>query len=330
MNLRNPESCRLENSMRESKVVRTVTGVSLKSALKCLLVILVVSALLTPAFLFGKIYLSKVWGFQSRTALMLGCEMMCETGPNFKAAANQHQVLLGEYSRYVPSPFLMRMMPAKYELQKDLEVRSAYLSETLDSNDLTQEEAQEEAARAIWQAGEEIVRFRMRTAGISASEEQLSKTEMPTWLKEKIETAIVDCNNTLLRLKHDNSPKTALELCEADRRAMLLIFLARSDSNISDYLKEFRAIVEKTIETKGNLAQSVDNNDESELLRIFVRSEQRRLQIVDAMLEPDNMSKAYSLMWKTISQTAAERPKKLLLASKLNYGENLSARRISH
>lgn len=315
--------------------MRTVTGVSLKSALKYLLVISVMSAVLIPAFLFVYIYLSNVWGFQSRTALMLGCEMMCETGPNFKTAANQHQILLGEYSRYVRSPFLMRMMPAKYELQKDLEVRSAYLLETLDSNDITQEEAQEKAARAIWQAGEEIVRFRMRTAGLSASEEQLPKTEMPTWLKEKIETAIVDCNNTLLRLKHDNSPKTALELCGADRRAILLLFLARSDSNINKYLKEFRIIVEQTVDTEDKLSkskQSKHNDDEKELLQILVHSEQRRLSIIDAMLEPNNMSKAYSLMWDAISQTATKRPKRLLLASKLKYGEilGLSARHTSH
>ena len=292
-----------------------------------LLVTLAVCSVLTPAFLFGKIYLSKAWGFHSRNALMLGCELMCETGPNFIDAVDQHRVTLGEYSKHARSPFLMRIAPAKYELRKDLDAWSDYLLETLDSNDLTHEKA----ARAIWLAGEEIVRFRMRTAGLSASEEDLPKVKMPTWLEDIIKTSIVDCNNTLERLEYDKSPKTALELCEADRRAMLLIFLARSDSSISDYLREFRTIVDRAIDTKGKLSDSITTVDKSELIQIFVHSEKRRLSIIDAMLEP-NMSKAYRLMWDAISQTAKKRPKRVLLASKLNYGENLglSARHISH
>lgn len=294
-------------------MAKTITGVSLKLALKYLLVILVVSAVLTPAFLFVNIYLSNVWGFQSRTALMLGCELMCETGPNFIGAAKQHRNTLKEYAGYIRSPFLMRIIPAKYELQKDLKARSAYLLETLDSDDLTQEKA----ARAIWQAGEEIVRFRMRTAGLSASEEDLPKTAMPMWLKDKIKTAIDDCNNTLQKLKKDNEFETALSLCGVNRHAMLLLFFARSDSNISHYLEDFRIIVEQAANIEAGLAENADNDAESELLRILVRSEQRRLRIVDAMLEPD-MSKAYRLIWDAISQTAAGRPKKLQLASKLN------------
>lgn len=298
--------------------MRTIKGMYRGWVRNVLLGTLAVCGVLAPAVVFGNIYLSKVWGFQSRTALMLGCEMMCETGPNFKAAANQHQILLGEYSRYVRSPFLMRIMPAKYELQKDLEALSAYLSETLDSNDVTQEKS----ARAIWQAGEEIVRFRMRTAGLSASEEVLPKKPMLPWLRDNIKTALDECKTTLDQLKKDKSSKTALKLCEADRRAILLLFLARSDSNISEYLKEFRTIVERAIEIEGDLAENADNDDESELLRIFVHSEQRRLRIINAMLEPDR-SKVYTLMWDAISQSVAERPKRLQLATKLNYGENL-------
>ncbi len=301
--------------------MRTIYGMYRGWVRKVLLGTLAVFGVLAPAIVFGHIYLSKVWGFQSRTALMLGCEMMCETGPNFKAAANQHRAFLGEYSRYIRSRFFMRIMPNKYELHKNLEVWSVYLSETLESNDITQEKA----ARAIWQAGEEIVRFRMRTAGLSASEEVLQKKTMPPWLRDNIKTALDECKTTLDQLKKDKSSKTALKLCEVDRRAMLLLFLARSDSNISEYLKEFRNIVERGVDAEDKLSmssKSKHNDDESELLQIFVHSEQRRLKIINAMLEPEG-SKVYTLMWDAISQSVAERPKRLELAAKLNYGENL-------
>lgn len=320
--MRNSESCRLDNSMRESTTRRAINKMYMGWVRNFLLVSLAVCGVLAPAVVFGNIYLSKVWGSQSRTALILGCELMCEAGPDFIDEANNLRGTLNEYAECVRSPFLMKFMPDKYELQKNLEDWSAYLSETLDSDELTQEKA----ATAIWQAGEEIVRFRMRTAGLSVSEEDLPKKAMPEWLKVKIKAAMGECEKTLQQLKKDNRSKTALKLCEDDRFAMVMIFLARSDSNVSEYLQGFRTILEQAIETKGKLAENAKNagnDDESELLSIFVRSEQRRLKIIDAMLKPDNMSEVYSLLWDTISQTAAERPKILELASKLNYGENL-------
>jgi hypothetical protein len=217
------------------------------------------------------------------------------------------------------------MWPDEYELEKDLKNWSAYLRETCvkleDSNDFTQQEA----ARAVWLAGEEIVRFRMRMAGRSASEEDLPKKAMPEWLEANIKTQMGKCKDALDALREYRTCRAALTLCEEDRRAMILLFLARSDSSSTGYLREFRTIVDDAIEEKEDLSKLLKSkayDDESELVQIFASSEQRRLNIIDAMLEP-NMSKAYRLMWDAISQTAADRPRRLQLAAKVNYGENL-------
>jgi len=83
---------------------------------------------------------------------MIGSEVLCESGPNFKLAAERHIEMLQGYTTHMENKYLgsiLGVFYGEYTPTKGFEEALKTLEKAKDSS-------QEECARAIWLAGERV------------------------------------------------------------------------------------------------------------------------------------------------------------------------------
>lgn len=149
--------------------------------------------------------------------------MLCESGPNFKLAAERHINMLQEYTTHMENKYLcsiLRIFYEEYTPTKGFEKALKTLKEAKGGS-------QEECAKAIWLAGEQVERYRMQAAAFPSLKLILHKyNKVPDELVGDIRTAVDESQKSLGRFKKKPTLKNAVFLCEDDRWTMLLLFLA--------------------------------------------------------------------------------------------------------
>lgn len=272
------------------------------------------------AVLYVGISLAELGEQNSEDLFILGQEILCESGCDFSGSADQHREMLNTYVKYMKGKHLAglaRLFFNEYSPEKGLADALTILSkDELDP---------QETARAIWSAGEQVMIFRMNATPLPHMRIALHEhVKIPKWLLVDISNALEQCKAALKQFEKDRTFKNATAVCEANRRAMLLLFLARSSYNAQQSLfDDFRKIVKSSeMGTEGLSIEFSEGDPQKELLMIFAGSEQRRLGILEAM--SNDMRTAHNLMWQAIEESYHLRTKVLYLASKLCPAEPLA------
>lgn len=256
---------------------------------------------------------------------MIGIEMLCESGPNFKLAAERHIEMLREYTTHMENKYLgsiLRILYGEYTPTKGFE-------EALKTLEKAKDGKQEECARAIWLAGEQVEQYRMKAASFSKSKTVLHKYQkIPDELVGDIRAALDESQKSFERFKKNPNLQNAVFLCEDDRWTMLLLFLARAGYNSShkelfDEFREFHDFLEKEVTVEEQkLIDSLPTNDDHKkrFIAHIIQSEQRRLDVLE-FLKVGDMSRARTLMWKTIEIAYHEREAILEFTAGVGFGE---------
>ncbi|MCK4815882.1 hypothetical protein KA005_08930, partial [bacterium] len=94
-------------------------------------------------------------------ASMLGTTMLCEKGPYFEKAVENHFRRLEDFKGYLDDQLLagiLGFLSDRYNPKKELDGALATLNKAKESG------SREEIAKAIWQAGEQLDQFHMNAA----------------------------------------------------------------------------------------------------------------------------------------------------------------------
>ncbi len=253
--------------------------------------------------------------------LLLACELLCETGPDFPESINRNNLLniLSSYSKYLEE----KRIPAFLKPFTDSPAKGIITAKKM-VTDIQDSKEQKKVANAIWQAGEEIMLGQFNALKFLPIRTPLHKHgPVPDWLLEEIRTALLQSKDALEEAKKAPTLKNKLNLCEANRASMLLLFLARN-SIYDDLLTEFHEIVEsskKDINVEIDPAM-IDKNGVDmaakiqEFSDIIDRSENRRSMILAAILA-HNMTTATDYMWDAMHESYLRRENLLVLTEVL-------------
>ncbi|MBA7630582.1 hypothetical protein ES703_38105 [subsurface metagenome] len=258
---------------------------------------------------------------------LLACEIICETGPFFQEPIDDHVLMLTNYAKYMEHkhlPGLLLRLLFNHSPEKVLTALSETLSNTKGS--------QEEVANDIWQAGEEVMLFRLKALkllprGISLHEYR----KIPEGLSSDIQEALEQSRKASRLFDEKPTMENAVHSCEANRKTMLLLFLARSSYNIGQnkLFVDFQGIVEVCRKSKIDVANRIQEDDDPRktFLLLIAQSEQRRLEILYDIKDRD-IQEAIERMWDAIEIAYSERTELLELCEKIrsagNYSEKIT------
>lgn len=248
--------------------------------------------------------------------LMLFNEMVSESGKNFVKAREVHSELFhvcleAHKANYVKGELATGLLDEYESLDKDL---SMPLPEGLDDPNAWAEDNIEKASKKL---GEIISSFEPHL-------ENTFEQDTPDNLDAKCEDSLwVALNGVRMELREfikllmaeesDNSVilGKAEDLCEANRRAIVLSFLHRfvdfesqreksqpSDKQVDlKMFRQFQGDINRTIYWNGILSKRLKDNDQTSARRLmkYSDSELRRLKVLRAVLNK-NMKEAQSLL----------------------------------
>jgi hypothetical protein len=281
----------------------------------------VIGILLTWSFLIIRISLAENLVYTSDDIYMIACEIVTESGPKFKEAAGRHKTTLEQYkvrmnqrtSENAPQKMIASAVgyPVVSWIFRDWDGYTAErgLDEALKILSRAEIEPDEQKiAQYIWEAGYQLFEFREKMIsfrrvgriGIGF----YKNTEEPNNLRVAIKDAINNSETKKNDFMAGESWETAWDLCEANRKSILLLFLARSEYKgvtINRDLEDFKKIVEDSHTAKRKYSEKLleenKNSPEGNLVARFADSDERRLSIVKA-IQSNDMDEARYLIWQ--------------------------------
>ncbi len=253
---------------------------------------------------------------------LLGIELLNESGPDFKDAAKKHLEKLKTYTEHMEDKYLAEILSVFWSEYSPKE-GFARAKETLkEANDVSF--SQEECAKAIWLAGEQIEQYRMKSASfLKLGFGGYKYLAVSDELVEDIKLSINESKKSLERFKKNRTLKNAVWLCEDNRWTMLLLFLARTGCNSGHekLFDEFHELEKEVqVEEQKLFDKLPDADPKKRFLGHIIQSEGRRLHVVEA-LKVGDMRKARTLMWEAIEIAYHNRPIILEFTAAVNYGK---------
>lgn len=276
----------------------------------------IIGTLLILAFLIVRISLAENLFYISDDIYILGCEMVTESGPGpmLKQTVKRHKQILKDHKTYIKQRTSENAQqsiiasalryPGISWLFKDWDKYTAEkaLDKALDILSSCDEETdQQKIIEAIWKAGEQLLEFREKMIsfrrvgriGIGF----YKNTNVPMDLRKAITNAIGESNTKMTDFKGGESWQKAWALCEANRKLVLLFFLARSRYE-GDNLEDLKEMLKESYEAKKAYSETfAEDNQVGKLIALFAESDKRRLGILEA-IQTNNMSKARYLIWQ--------------------------------
>jgi len=235
---------------------------------------------------------------------MLASELLTEAGP-YKNASTLHAEMVRQYSQLLESRHLgsvLRVLYPTYSPQKVLASALTGLEKATDN---------EEAREAIWKAGVQSNQLYLLGNKFPRSPVAWFDTEyLPQWWLEDLDRALAESGKLVNTLEGDQTVENAKAACEANRRTVLLLFPAvRLDPDKEEVIRkvrEFLGIVKRAQEYTNTVANK--EKDVSAKVRIlaWVRSEDRRVKILEAMLS-NNMDEVCELLREAVEEAFKEK-----------------------
>ena len=172
-----------------------------------------------------------------------------------------------------------------------------------------EEQDDEMAKKAIWRAGEATNKLYMRGKRFPWSPiDWFNSEDLPNWLLTDLNNAFVESHKLVNKLKSDQTQEAAIEACVANRRTILLLFLARLGYDDQKTIREFLSDVKLSYDYTNAVADKEENKETKEEILKVARSENRRVKILEAMLAND-MDKVCDLLREAIEKAFEEREK---------------------
>jgi len=272
------------------------------------ILIVAASVIIGLALYYGvDIKLAEVVRQNSYDMHMLAAEMLSESGP-YVNAINQHAEMVHLYSERLEERQLAVILQVLYpEFSPERALASA-------SKELEKATKEEEARKAIWQAGMEINQFYAKSRRFPmAPVKWLESEDLPDWLLKDIDDAINESHRRVDMLENEQTRESALASCEANRKTILVLFLGRLGSNkeeIRGKIQDFLSVAEQAEKYKRIVANKEEYVENKQQILKWAHSEQRRVKIAEAMLEND-MERVCHLLTEAIEEAYEERRSQL-------------------
>ncbi|MHC4573227.1 MAG: hypothetical protein ACYS76_03715 [Planctomycetota bacterium] len=255
--------------------------------------------------------------FLAADAFVLGAEPISELSPDFteegKSNAKALRAYVGQIQERHLAAILQRLHP-EYSPKERLLPLLARLEAPGD---------QQQAQELIWTAGVESDRLHLaaekfaRAVVVWFKSERLDEELVRELdealgdsrkLVEKLQTELVAAlsDQVLDQVEQDQAVKNALAACQANRRTMLLLFLARMGYGSEEKINEFLGLAEKTSGCKVSLAGTIEDPEVKRTVLDWAQSEQRRVHILKAMLDND-MDQVRGLLREAIDKALKEK-----------------------
>jgi len=289
---------------------------------------LIVCSTIVLLALYGGISFAGLIQSNCEDLSLLSCELLCETGPDFAKPTDPKYAgtVLASYARYLEKKHLsvlLKVFPA-YDPKQVI----ADVDQTLRSA----KGSQREAASEVWQAGEELMLFRLNVPKLlprgGALHEYREASELLLPLAKE---ALADSGKASEQFNNRPTMENAVHSCERNRVTILLLFPLRASYDkpeIAALFNRFEEIVGDCRKSKINIAGRLPEDDPRRefLAGIIARSEQRRLDVLHE-IENRNMQEAIEQMWGAIRTACSERAKLLDLSERIldagNYSEEI-------
>ncbi len=258
---------------------------------------------------------------------ILACELMCETGPDFTRPIDPNDLkkVLENYAEYIEEKHLsvlLRIFPSYSPKKVFSDINKAMVN----VKGSQEKAAQEKAANDIWQAGEEVMLFRLKKSTLlPRGRTPYEYRKAAELLLPLAEAAFRDSQKASDQF--NNTPPTmenAVYSCERNRLTMILLFPLRTSYDrpeVASLFVSFRAVVNECRDRKIDVAGEPPYDDpRKEFLReVIGRSEKRRLDILDAIIENRgmDMQEVIEYIWDAIEIANRDRVRLLQLCEKI-------------
>lgn len=298
--------------------------------------------LLTWTFLFIRISLAENLAFNSDDLYILACEMVTESGPKFHEAAKCHKERLEEYKTLleqrkagstlqwivvnaskIPGVSWLYKEWDEYTTEKGIVPALQILERVIEEpNEL-------KIVLAIWEAGEKLLDFREEMVSFnrvgSIRLDFPKSNTVPKEFQTEIQNAIDDSRTKCGLFVDGKSWETAWAVCEANRKAVLLLFHSRSKYKRTRKHKDIEDLKEIILDSRNlkyNYSQTLAEYDPAKkLVTLFFKSDERRLGILTA-LENNDMDTVRYLICDAKDEVIENKITILKIASELGFLKN--------
>lgn len=238
---------------------------------------------------------------------MLAAEQLNELGPCYISESVRHSEMIKQYTKHLEQrqlAALVRVLFPTYSPKKVLASAEKALEKAAKGG-------QEEAKTAIWKAGVASNQLYMLGKRLSRSPIAWFESEdLPRWLLTDLNNAFVESHELVNKLKSDQTQEAAVEACVANRKTILLLFLARLGYDDQKTIREFLSDVELSYEYTKAVADKEENKETKEEILEVARSEERRVKILEAMLAND-MDRVCHLLTEAVERAYEKREAEL-------------------
>ncbi len=177
---------------------------------------------------------------------MLAAEQLNELGPDYADESKLHVYMINQYTDQLEQRHfaaILRLLYPKYSPKK------AFASALLDLEGLekiAKDKKEEEAKKAIWQAGLASNQLYMLGKRFPWSPIAWFKSkDLPGWLLTDLDKALAESHELVDKLENVQTMEAAVAACRANRKAILLLCLSRLDYDNQERIREFQIDVRR-------------------------------------------------------------------------------------
>jgi hypothetical protein len=237
---------------------------------------------------------------------MLATEQLNELGPCFFGESGEHAEMIRQYVDHLEGRYLAGILRILYPT---LSPQKALTS----TRDALEKAKEKEAEETIWQAGLASNQLYMLGKRFPRSPIAWFKSEkLPDSLVRDVNDALSESSELTDKLESAQTLEAAVAACRANRKTILLLFLARLGYDNEEKIRSFLSDVERARDFTLLIAKRmVEDKTNQELLYETARSEDRRVKILEVMLAEDkDMEEACHLLTEAIKIARKRRGEK--------------------
>jgi hypothetical protein len=284
--------------MDEREIILDAFGGTLKLLVQPIrgrwfLILAITTFVFVPAF-YTDTMLSELARGNADACLMLATEFLNEQGPDFIETRRLHAEMLELYVRHMKQRHLSPLLDLLYpELSPDRQLYPVML--TLKKPLWEQQAAREEIRASARTISELAKNIEDSFHTIHATRKFESLPDRPL---QDLNEFIDESRELADRYAKDPTIANAAEVCLANRRTVLLVFLARTICQDPPWLVKlqcFRATMERVRAIGAAMSQTATVQGDRLLYRWYSDSAERRIEILDAIMGNDMPTARYLL-----------------------------------
>ena len=259
-------------------------------------VTVIVSSLL---YLSVNIGIAEVVRQNSYDIHILAAEQLNEIGPGFANESEQYAEIINRYTEHMEKrrlATLLRLLCPRYSPKKALASVQRGLKKAAEDKD------EQKAEQAIYQAGLASNRLYVLSKRFLRSPIVWFKSEVVSdQLLADLDEALTKSTELADKLESERTMDAAIAACRGNRKGILLLFLYRLGFNDKEKIERFLIDIKRARDCTILLAERTGDETKQKFLYETASSENRRVKILEAMLDKD-MEKACHLLTEAIER----------------------------